>query len=109
MALTAGEAAEPSRTDYRWHGEERRERGIFKWRDNSYVNSVQSEKKFNLLYKKTFKMVSCRFSVHLVLFIPRYIRYVKVKIGRIPHPGDVTLRIPLNTHYCVGNGIFKVT
>ena len=27
-ALTAGEAAEPSRTDYCWHGEERREREI---------------------------------------------------------------------------------
>jgi hypothetical protein len=32
-----------------------------------------------------------------------------VKIGRIPHPGDVTLKIPLSTNSCVGNGILKVT
>ena len=43
-ALTAGDAAEPSRTDYCWYGEERGERGILKWRDNSYVATVQSEK-----------------------------------------------------------------
>ena len=42
-ALTAGDAAEPSRTDYRWHVEERGESDIEIWRNNSYVDSVQSE------------------------------------------------------------------
>jgi hypothetical protein len=55
-ALTAGDAAEPSCTDYRWHDEERGESDILKWRDNSYVATVQSEKKFNLLYQITLEL-----------------------------------------------------
>jgi hypothetical protein len=40
-ALTARDAAKPSLTNYSWHDEERGERDILKWRDNSYVDSVQ--------------------------------------------------------------------
>ena len=40
-ALKAGESAG---MDYSRHGEERRERGISKWRENSYVPTVQSER-----------------------------------------------------------------
>ena len=43
-ALTAGDAAEPSLTNYSRHDEERGERDILKWRDNSYVATVQSVK-----------------------------------------------------------------
>ena len=44
LALMAGDAAEPSSTNYSWHDEERRESDIIKWRENSYVDSVQSVK-----------------------------------------------------------------
>ena len=44
LALTAGDAAELSPTNYSWHDEERRESDIIKWRENSYVDSVQSVK-----------------------------------------------------------------
>jgi len=67
-ALKAGESAG---LDYSWHNEERGERDIEIWRKTSYVASVQSKKTFNLLYKKTFKMVSCRSSGHFVVLISR--------------------------------------
>ena len=51
-ALTAGDAAEPSCTDYRWHDEERGESDILKRRDNSYVATVQSVKNIELTLPK---------------------------------------------------------
>ena len=44
LALTAGKAANPSRTNYSWHDEERGESDILKWHENSYVATVQSER-----------------------------------------------------------------
>jgi hypothetical protein len=45
LALTAEDAAKPNRTNYSGHDEERGESDILKWREHSYVVTVQSEEK----------------------------------------------------------------
>jgi len=62
LALTAGKAAEPSRTNYSWHDEERGESDILKWRENSYVATVQSER------------------THLTYFTKKHLRWFPVAV-----------------------------
>jgi hypothetical protein len=62
---TAGEAAEPSRTNYSWHDEERGESDILKWHENSYVATVQSER------------------THLTYFTKKHLRWFTVTVTDI--------------------------